>query len=84
MPDGYSIPGPGVAIYQCAEDGMADTIKPRLIQAGADCEKVAYIVDDDIGLTLEDGRIESAIYETGAHVFIMDPLQAFIPPDADI
>ena len=84
MPDGYSIPGPGVAIYQCAEDGMADTIKPRLIQAGADCEKVAYIVDDDIGLTLEDGRIESAIYETGAHVFIMDPLQAFIPPDADM
>ena len=41
MPDGYKTPKPRVAIYQCAEDGMADTIKPRLEQAGADCEKVA-------------------------------------------
>ena len=69
MPDGYKTPKPRVAIYQCAEDGMADTIKPRLEQAGADCEKVAYIIDDDIALTLEDGRIESAIKETGASVF---------------
>lgn len=84
LPDGYSIGRPCVAIYQCAEDGMADTIKPRLEQAGADCEKVAYIVDEDIALTLEDGRIESAIKETKASIFIIDPLQAFIPPDADM
>lgn len=84
MPDGYRSRGNGVAIYQCAEDGMADTIKPRLEQAGANCKKVAYIIDDDIALTLEDGRIESAIRETGASVFIIDPIQAFIPPDADM
>ena len=84
MPDGYMPPEPCVAIYQCAEDGMADTIKPRLEQAGANCEKVAYIIDDDIALTLEDGRIESAIKETGASVFIVDPIQAFIPPDSDM
>lgn len=84
MPDGYKVPNPGVAIYQCAEDGVADTIKPRLEQAGADCERVAYIIDDDIALTLEDGRIESAIRETGAKLFIIDPIQAFIPPDSDM
>lgn len=84
MPDGSIIPEPGVAIYQCAEDGVADTIKPRLEQAGADCKKVAYIIDDDIALTLEDGRIESALYETGAKLFIIDPIQAFIPPDSDM
>lgn len=84
MPDGFPVPHPGVAIYQCAEDGTADTIKPRLEQAGADCEKVAYIIDDDIALTLEDGRIESAIKQTGARVFIIDPLQAFIPPESDM
>ena len=84
MPDGYRSRGNGVAIYQCAEDGMADTIKPRLEQAGANCKKVAYIIDDDIALTLEDGRIESAIRETGASVFIIDPIQAFIPPDTDM
>lgn len=55
MPDGYELHEPGVAIYQCAKDGMADTIKPRLERAGANCEKVAYIVDNDIELTLEDG-----------------------------
>lgn len=84
MPDGYAISHPHVAIYQCAEDGMADTIKPRLEQAGANCDKVAYIVDNDIALTLEDGRIEAAIEATGASVFIVDPIQAFIPPEADM
>ena len=84
MPDGYPISNPSVAIYQCAEDGMADTIKPRMVQAGADCDKVAYIIDDDIILTLEDGRIESSIRETGARLFIVDPLQAFIPSDIDM
>lgn len=84
MPDGYELQKPGVAIYQCAEDGMADTIKPRLEKAGADCGRVAYIVDHDIALTLEDGRIETAIKETNACLFIVDPLQAFIPPDADM
>ena len=84
MPDGFSAGGPRVAIYQCAEDGMADTIKPRLEQAGAKCDRVAYIVDDDIALTLEDGRIEAALRETGASVFVVDPLQAFIPPDSDM
>lgn len=34
MPDGYELQKPGVALYQCAEDGMADTIKPRLEKAG--------------------------------------------------
>lgn len=84
MPDGFVTHGSHVAIYQCAEDGMADTIKPRLEQAGADCNKVAYIVDNDIALTLEDGRIETVIQETGASVFIIDPIQAFIPPDSDM
>lgn len=84
MPDGYSVGQQCVAVYQCAEDGAADTIKPRLQQADADCEKVAYIVDDDIALTLEDGRIETTIKETGASVFVIDPIQAFIPPDSDM
>lgn len=79
MPDGVPAKGKRVAIYQCAEDGIADTIKPRLQQAGADCERVAYIIDNDIALTLEDGRIETAIKDTHASVFIIDPIQAFIP-----
>lgn len=84
MPDGYVPSCSRIAVYQCAEDGIADTIKPRLEQAGANCDQVAYIIDDDIALTLEDGRIETVIQETGASVFIIDPIQAFIPPESDM
>ena len=35
-------------IYQSAEDGLADTIKPRLEQAGADCEKISVIDESDV------------------------------------
>ena len=84
MPDGYISHCTPVAVYQCAEDGIADTIKPRLEQAGANCDQVAYIVDDDITLTLEDGRIEDVITATGASLFILDPIQAFVPPDSDM
>lgn len=40
-------------------DGLADTIKPRLIEAGADCRNVAFI--DDESLTLDDEQIRSSI-----------------------
>lgn len=32
-------------IYQTAEDGLGDTIKPRLLEAGADCSRV-LVIDD--------------------------------------
>ena len=37
MPDGSGDKIPGNVIYQAAEDGIEDTIKPRLEAAGADC-----------------------------------------------
>lgn len=40
MPDGYPVQTPGVAIYQCAEDGVADTIKPRLEQSDQPAKEV--------------------------------------------
>jgi len=84
MPDGSSVEKPQTIIYQCAEDSVEDTIKPRLMMAGADCDKVAFIVEDEDSLTLTDERIESTIKSTGARLFILDPIQAFIPPDSDM
>lgn len=84
MPDGTPIDKPQTIIYQCAEDSVEDTIKPRLMMAGADCDKVAFIIEDDESLTLTDDRIENAIKDTGARLFILDPIQAFIPPDSDM
>ena len=84
MPDGFSVPKPVKVIYQCSEDDISDTIKPRLTDAGADCDKVAYIVDDDGTLTLDDERIEMTIAQTGARLFILDPLQSFLVQDGDM
>jgi hypothetical protein len=84
MPDGFQVARPQTVIYQCAEDNVADTVKPRLVAADADCEKVAYIVDDSGRLTLEDDRIEKAIIQTEAKLLILDPLQAFLSQDGDM
>ncbi len=84
MPDGYRSSGVQSVIYQCSEDGAADTVKPRLMAAGADCNKVAYIIDDEKSLTFDDNRIEEVIVKTGARLFIMDPLQSFVPQDGDL
>ena len=84
MPDGFHVPKSQNVIYQTAEDNLADTVKPRLIAARADCDKIAYIVDDALTLTLEDTRIEKAIQQTGARLFILDPLQAYLSQDSDM
>lgn len=84
MPDGYRVSQPQKVVYQTAEDNLADTVKPRLIAAGADCSQVAYIVDEDDPLTLEDTRIEKIIKQTGARLFILDPLQAYLSQDSDM
>lgn len=84
LPDGAMVNAPQTVIYQCAEDGMQDTIKPRLIQAGADCSKVAFINDNDQSLSLDDARIEEAIKDTGAKLFVLDPIQAYIKQDGDL
>ena len=44
-------------IYQTAEDGLGDTVKPRLMEAEADLERVLVIDDRDTPLTLADERI---------------------------
>ena len=84
LPNGIQVKEPVTVIYQCAEDSIEDTIKPRLIEAGADCSKVAFIVDGDQTLSVDDDRIERCIQETGARLFVLDPLQAYIKQDGDL
>lgn len=84
MPDGYHVSEPQRVVYQTAEDNLADTVKPRLVSAGADCNKIAYIIDEENPLTLEDSRIESVIEQTQARLFILDPLQAYLSQDSDM
>ena len=71
-------------IYQTAEDGLGDTVKPRLIEAGADLDRVLVIDDSDVQLTLSDERIEKAIVENNTRLVIIDPIQAYLGADVDM
>lgn len=63
---------------------MGDTIKPRLMDAGADLDRVLSIVEDKKQLSLLDERIEKAIREHGARLMILDPIQGYIGSRVDI
>jgi len=78
LPGDASYSFPESVIFQTAEDGLADTIKPRLELLGADCDRVHIIDEGERQLSLSDERIEQAIVKMDAKLFILDPLQAYL------
>lgn len=78
MPESTDYSLPTSVLYQSAEDGAEDTLKPRLMSAGADCSQIAFIDESECGLTLNDVRIENAIKATKARLLVLDPLQAYL------
>ena len=84
-PDGKEIGRPQRVIYQCSEDGVADTIKPRLERCGADCRNIAFINEEICGgLTLDDERIRQAIISFRPRLVVIDPIQAYLGNDSDL
>lgn len=93
MPDGSigDLQEPAGVLFLSAEDGLADTIRPRLDAAGADSERIGarvYVTDEGQGVgvgaerlpTLADiSVLESDIVATGAKLVIIDPLMAHLP-----
>lgn len=71
-------------IYQTAEDGLGDTVKPRLIEAAADLDRVLVIDEAKRELSLSDERIEKAIMQNGARLIILDPIQAYVGGKTDM
>lgn len=71
-------------IFQTAEDGLGDTVKPRLVSSGADLQRVLVIDDSDNPLSLADDRIEKAIRENNVKLMVIDPLQAFLGASVDM
>jgi len=81
MPHMASMTAGGVVLLS-AEDGLADTLRPRLAAAGADLARVhAFDSLPETGLpTIPEGldRIEAAISGTGALLVVIDPLMALL------
>lgn len=80
MPDGSGGGVAGVVLLSSAEDGLSDTLRPRLDAAGADLSKVATLDVGEAGIVLPDdiGRIRLAIVSTGAKLAVLDPLMAYM------
>ena len=83
LPGMKSLP-PFQVIYQTAEDGLGDTVKPRLIEAEADLDRVLVIDEAKRELTLSDERIEKAITQNEARLIILDPIQAYMGEKTDM
>lgn len=69
-------------IYNTAEDGLGDTIKPRLIAAGADCSRINTVNERVNTLTMTDERLEKSVAELGAK--LLDPIQAYLGAKIDM
>jgi archaellum biogenesis ATPase FlaH len=74
---GGHVTSPANVVIQNAEDSYAQTIRPRLEQLGADCEKIFTIDEEEMGLSYADERIEQTLIKTKAVLLVIDPLQAF-------
>lgn len=63
---------------------MADTVKPRLEKAQADCNNIFVIDETDVSLSMLDERIEQAILKEKAKLMILDPIQAYLGAEMDM
>jgi hypothetical protein len=84
MPDGRRLDRPHVTLLLSAEDGAADTTRPRAEAAGADLERVVAVTAAD-GSPLFFPRhipeLEELIVARKADLVVIDPVMAFLPPE---
>lgn len=85
MPGEHERVSRGSTLLLSAEDGLADTIKPRLIAAGADTSRIHALQGIPEGQRLrppslpEDiGFVTGMIQEYNISLLIIDPLMAFL------
>lgn len=75
----------GSVLLLNAEDDARDTIRPRLIAAGADPDRVRLFFAPGLGMEWwprfpdDIHQLERAIYETAAALVVIDPMMAFLP-----
>ena len=89
-PDGSECRAGGVVILS-AEDGLADTIRPRFDAAGGEPSKAVAVStvpgaegnERQIAIPGDLATVEAAIKRVGAVVVVVDPLMAFLPGDVN-
>lgn len=80
----YTLPEPGKVIYITTEDGIADTIVPRLMWCGADLSMI-YTINDPKG-ELKFSNIDAFdqyLNQVRPVLMILDPFQSFLGGKVD-
>lgn len=91
MPDESVSSSRSAVLFLTAEDGVADTIVPRLAAAGGDASRVFVLasVEDDNGkprppmLPADIDRVAGIVRQHGIRLVIVDPLMAFLGGGVD-
>jgi DNA repair protein RadA/Sms len=80
MPDDSvsALSEPAAAFLMSAEDGLSDTIRPRLDAVGADQHRISVPKDQYFLVPRDADRIRDAVSQTNAKLVILDPLAAFL------
>jgi hypothetical protein len=81
---------PAGVVLLSAEDGLADTIRPRLDVAGADATRVLALDKIPVGdssrlpvLPKDVGYLFLACHRVSARLLIVDPITAYLGPDTN-
>lgn len=81
---------PASIVYMTAEDGLADTLRPRLDKAGANVRNIYALTGQQDNkqhkaVSLSDlNIIEETIKQTKAILVVIDPLQAYLGGNVDM
>jgi AAA domain len=86
MPDG-SPAMTGNVLLLCGEDGLEDTIRPRLDAAGADCEKIFTITDIGgrvVSIPRDLDVVRDEIILNGVILMVVDVLAVYLSADLNM
>ena len=85
FPDMHTaVTAPDYVIYQNAEDGLADTIRPRLDKAHADTGMIMCLNELKRDVSFMSADLYEVISKMKPKLVVLDPLQAYLGANVDM
>jgi hypothetical protein len=87
LPDGSVLARRHATLLLNAEDDLADTVRPRLVAAGADLDAVyslGGVGRSAVRLPADLPEVEGVVREAKIDLVVIDPMMAFFPPEVSV